>query len=343
MRILLVKTTSLGDVIHAFPALTDALKAFPDLTVDWVVERPFADVVTWHPAVQRAIPVSIRQWRKQAFSKETLSAFRQFLTQLRAQSYDYIIDAQGLIKSAVISRLAKGRRVGFDASCAREPLAAYLYQDKIKVDKTAHAVTRIRQLFAMALGYDASPDIDYGLSKIPVPKTFNTPTVLLLHGTTWPTKHWPEKYWRELAVLLTNQQVDVKCVWGNETEKRRAEMICQDLSRAQVMPKMSLNEVAAFIQGMSAAVAVDTGLGHLSEALQIPTVSLYGPSDPLRTGTVGGKEIHLMAQPHLPCQPCFKTTCAISDMKGDTDPPCLGQLTPEKVAATLAQYLKGNS
>lgn len=339
MRILLVKTTSLGDVIHAFPALTDALKAFPDLSVDWVVEKPFVDVVSWHPAVRQAIPVAIRQWRKNAFSKETLMAVRHLITQLRAQEYDYIIDAQGLIKSAIISRIAKGRRIGFDAQCAREPLAALLYQDKIAVDKTAHAVTRIRQLFAKALGYDAESAIDYGLAKIPPALSFNTPTVLLLHGTTWPTKHWPEIYWRQLAVLLTHHNIDVKCVWGNDNEKARAQMICKDLPRAQVMPKMTLNEVASLIQGMTAAVAVDTGLGHLSEALQIPTVSLYGPSHPARTGTVGGKEIHMMA--HLPCQPCYKTTCAISDMKGETDPPCLGELTPEKVYAKVEQYLKG--
>lgn len=339
MRILIVKTTSLGDVIHAFPALTDALKAFPDLSVDWVVEKPFADVVTWHPAVRRAIPVAIRQWRKKPFSNETLTAVRQLFQQLRAEKYDYIIDAQGLIKSAIISRIAKGRRIGFDAKCARESLAALLYQDKIAVDTTAHAVTRIRQLFANALGYDAEPAIDYGMSKIPAALTFSTPTVMLLHGTTWPTKHWPEMYWRRLAVLLTSQNIDVKCVWGNETERLRAEMICKDLPRAQVMPKMSLNQVASLMQGMHATVAVDTGLGHLAEALNIPTVSLYGPSNPILTGTIGGKEIHLTGE--IPCRPCMKTTCAISDMTGDTDPPCLGLITPEIVHACLNQYLKG--
>lgn len=339
MRILIVKTTSLGDIIHTFPALTDAQKAFPDLKVDWVVEKPFVGVLSWHPAVGRAIPVAIRQWRKNPFSKETLFAVRDLIKQLRAEKYDYIIDAQGLIKSAVIARFARGEHLGFDAECARESLAALLYQGKISVDKTAHAVTRIRQLFAKALGYDPAPAIDYGLSKIPAAQTFDNPTVLLLHGTTWRTKHWPDIYWKQLAFLLTQNNIDVKCVWGNDAEKKRAEFICQDLPRAQVMPKLSLDEVASLIQGVKAVVAVDTGLGHLSEALNIPTVSLYGPTDPGRTGTVGGHEIHLHG--NLPCRPCLKTTCAISDMSAPTDPPCMGQLTPEKVSETLDKYLKG--
>lgn len=340
MRILIVKTTSLGDLIHAFPALTDALRAIPDLEVDWVVEQPFTQVVSWHPAVRHAIPVSIRQWRKNPFKSETVQAFKTFYKQLKSEEYDYIIDAQGLIKSAVIARLARStKRVGFDAECARESLASALYSHKISVDKHAHAVTRIRQLFAKALGYSLEGDIDYGMTKIPASKKLEEPTVLLLHGTTWPTKHWPESYWRELAVILTQKNISVKCVWGNETEKQRAEFICKDLPGAQVMPKMSLNEVASFMQGMHATVGVDTGLGHLSEALNIPTVSLYGPTDPARTGTVGGEEIHLMGD--LPCRPCLKTSCAISDMKGKTDPPCMGQLTPERVYAAVAATLKG--
>jgi heptosyltransferase-1 len=341
MRILIVKTTSLGDIIHTFPALTDALKAFPDLTVDWVVEKPFMNVVSWHPAVRRAIPVSVRQWRKKPFCRETLTAIWELIKSLRAEKYDYIIDAQGLIKSAVIARFAQGERLGFDKNCARESLASYLYQGKISVDKTAHAVVRIRQLFAMGLGYAPEQAIDYGMTKIPAGQRLDNPTVLLLHGTTWRTKHWPDIYWKQLATLLTEKNIDVKCVWGNEAEKKRAEFICEGLSRAQVMPKLTLDEVASFIQGMHAVVAVDTGLGHLSEALHIPTVSLYGPTDPARTGTVGGHEIYMVG--NLPCQPCLKTTCAISDMTSPTDPPCMGQLTPEKVRDTLEQYIKGST
>jgi heptosyltransferase-1 len=341
MRILIVKTTSLGDIIHTFPALTDALKAFPDLTVDWVVEKPFMSVVSWHPAVRRAIPVSVRQWRKNPFSRETLKAVWELIKTLRAEQYDYIIDAQGLIKSAVIARFAQGERIGFDADCARESLASYLYQGKISVDKKAHAVSRIRQLFAMGLGYDPEQSIDYGMSKIPPAQHFSNPTVLLLHGTTWRTKHWPDIYWKQLAKLLNEKNIDVKCVWGNDAEKKRAEFICEGLLHAQVMPKLSLDEVASLIQGVKAAVAVDTGLGHLSEALQIPTISLYGPTDPARTGTVGGREIHLYG--NLPCRPCLKTTCSISDMTAPTDPPCLGQITPETVRDILEQTIKGST
>jgi heptosyltransferase-1 len=337
MRILLVKTTSLGDVIHCFPALTDALKAYPNLSVDWVVEQPFAEVVTWHPAVRRAIPVSVRQWRKNIFSSQTMAAVTSAVKQIRAEHYDYVIDAQGLIKSGLITRLAQGRRAGFDHP--RESLAALFYQDKIAVDRAAHAVTRVRQLFARTLGYEYSSSIDYGLTKIPPKIENNTQSVLLLHGTTWPTKHWPDSYWRQLAERLTAQKIPIKCLWNNDAERARAETICKDLSGAQVMPKLNLNEVAALIQGMSAVVAVDTGLGHLSEALNVPTVSLYGPSDPKKTGTVGGQAIHFMAQ--LPCQPCLKATCAISGMKNELDPPCMKELTPQMVYDKLAHYLKG--
>lgn len=337
MRVLIVKTTSLGDVIHTLPALTDAKRAYPDIVFDWVVEKPFAEIPTWHPAVDKVIPVAIRQWRKRPLSPDTWKAYGAFKKAVKAHKYDWVIDAQGLIKSAWLAKAAKGKRAGFSKKCAREPLANVFYNQSIDVDPDAHAIQRVRELFAKTLGYELDPAINYNLSEVPKRYTFDKPTVLLLHGTTWPTKHWPEKYWRELAEKLNENNIDVKCVWGNPQEKQRAEYICDNLSNAEVMPKLTLSEIASLIQAMSAVVAVDTGLGHMSAALHKPTLSIYGPTNPKLTGTLGENQEHIHGD--IPCRPCMQERCLISDMKADDDPPCLGQIHPELIFKQLQQVL----
>ncbi len=339
MKVLIVKTTSLGDVIHTLPAVNDVYEHNSSIQFDWVVEQPFAEIPTWHPAVKNIIPVNIRKWRKNLTDPSTWKSVGDFIKNLRQSQYDYVIDAQGLIKSAMITRLALGKiKIGFDKSCAREPFSSLLYDKTIKVDKNAHAIQRVRQLFSTALNYKIDlNNVNYGLSHVPQRYHFEKPTVVLLHGTTWPTKHWPEIYWRQLAEILQQQGIHIKCLWGNETEKLRAEKICQGLSLAEVMPKLNLSEVASLLSAVNAVVAVDTGLGHLSAALATPTISLYGPSDPKRTGTLGQHQWHQKSS--LPCSPCLQEKCRISDMKSETDPPCLGELNPQQVWQQLQVLL----
>ena len=221
MRVLLVKTSSLGDVIHALPALTDAARAIPGITFDWVVEEGFAEIPTWHPAVGKVIPVAIRRWRKNIWQTLKSGEWSRFKQSLRAEKYDLVIDAQGLVKSAWLTRYVKAPVAGLDKDSAREPLASRFYQRRLAVARGQHAVERLRQLFAVALGYDLPKGLgDYGLDVerlVELPRT--KPFVLFLHGTTWDTKHWPEVYWRDLAQRMGHLGVEVRLPWGNPAEK----------------------------------------------------------------------------------------------------------------------------
>src|SRR3989338_8710444 len=154
MHVLLIKMSSMGDVIHTLPALTDALQAIPTIAIDWIIEPAFADIPTWHPAVKNIIPIPLRKWKKNIFSRETLSEVKNFYKKLREKKYDVIIDAQGLLKSAVVAKCARGKTHGHDKNSAREWIASYFYDKKYAIEKTQHAVTRTRALFAHTLQYD---------------------------------------------------------------------------------------------------------------------------------------------------------------------------------------------
>ena len=347
MRVLVIKTSSLGDVIHALPALTDAARAIPGITFDWVVEEGFAEIPTWHPAVGKVIPVAIRRWRKDIWQTIKSGEWRRFKQSLRAEKYDLVIDAQGLVKSAWLTRYVNAPVAGLDKNSAREPLASRFYQRRLAVARGQHAVERLRQLFAVALGYDLPKGLgDYGLDVerlIELPR--NKPYVLFLHGTTWDTKHWPELYWRDLALRMADKGVEVRLPWGNPAEKARAERIANGLSNAVVLPKLNLAGVARVLASASACVAVDTGLGHLAAALDVPTISLFGPTNPGLTGAYGKVQIHLASD--FPCAPCLQKKCTYQptaqdqqrfDLKNEW-PLCFTRLNPERVASRLSTLL----
>ncbi|NIB42850.1 lipopolysaccharide heptosyltransferase I [Pseudomaricurvus alkylphenolicus] len=328
MRVLIVKTTSMGDVIHTLPALTDAKRALPQVQFDWVVEDSFAEVPSWHPAVDMVIPVAIRRWRKHILATLRSNEWKQFRTLLRKHHYDLVIDAQGLIKSAWVTWLTKAPAAGYDRESARESLASWAYQHRYNVPRECHAVERIRQLFAKALDYELPAGKgSYGLDR----KRFcggtpEAPNVVFLHGTTWHDKHYPEVYWRQLALELTQRNIRVRLPWGNETEKNRAHRIVDGIEGAEVLPKLNLNGVAAVLGQASAVVAVDTGLGHLSAAMDVPTVSLYGPTSPALVGAYGANQIHLCASD---CEPVL----------AEADPAVFSALTPQVVLGALQPLL----
>ncbi|MFN6883374.1 lipopolysaccharide heptosyltransferase I, partial [Proteus mirabilis] len=166
-RILIVKTSSMGDVLHTLPALTDARAAYPEICFDWVVEEGFAQIPSWHPAVDTVIPVAIRRWRKNWFSAPIRAERAQFRHAIQAHHYDAVIDAQGLLKSAfLVTRYAKGTKHGYSRQSAREPLASFFYDIRHNVSKKMHAVERIRQLFALSLNYPLpTTQGDYGIAQ----------------------------------------------------------------------------------------------------------------------------------------------------------------------------------
>ncbi len=348
MRVLLIKTSSLGDVIHTLPALTDAMGALPGLQFDWVVEEGFAEIPTWHPAVANVIPVAIRRWRKNLWQTLKNGEWRQFKQRLRDTRYDLVIDAQGLLKSAWLTRYVKAPIAGLDKNSAREPMAARFYDRPFAVARGQHAVERLRQLFGQALGYQVPAGLgDYGLDRSRLlTATNDAPFVLFLHGTTWDTKHWPELYWRQLAERMIGQGLEVRLPWGNPAEKARAERIADGLDNAVVLPKLNLAGVARVLASAQGCVAVDTGLGHLAAALDVPTLSLFGPTNPGLTGAYGRSQVHLAAE-YPACAPCLQKKCTYrptpeDQRQVDTErewPMCFTRLNPERVANQLGALL----
>lgn len=296
MKVLIVKTSSMGDVIHTLPALTDAQKAIPDIQFDWVVEEAFAEIPRWHSAVNKVIPVAIRRWRKQLFKRQTWQEWQAYVKQLRAEEYDAVIDAQGLIKSAVlVTKQARGVKYGYDKESARESLSSLFYDKTFNIPYQQHAVLRIRQLFAQALGYDLPSEIgDYGIANHFANNPENLPAYMVaIHSTTRADKHWKEEYWVELIRSITMQGLSVHLPWGNAEEKARAERLAKISADAVVLPKLSLSELAQEIANAKAVVSVDTGLSHLTAALDKPNVILYGATDPKLIGAYGKNQHYL--------------------------------------------------
>lgn len=293
MRVLIVKTSSFGDLIHTLPAVTDAVKAMPGITFDWVAEEAFVEVPGWHPAVADTIPIALRRWRKnwrRAVASGELSAF---FGRLRAHEYDFVIDAQGLlIKSALIARLAKGSCHGLSWGAAREPAASLLYSHRHAIARSQHAIERIRQLFAEVLGYSYDPlRLDYGIGSAHLPSPLDDAGYwVFLHGTTWPTKRLADEQWIALGNIAAAQGHSIYLPWGNAAEKRTAEIIATHCSNARVLPRLSLTELAGILTQARGVIGVDTGLAHLGAALDIPGVTLYSVTFPALTGARGKRQ-----------------------------------------------------
>jgi heptosyltransferase-1 len=338
VKVLIIKTSSLGDVLHTLPAVTDAARLLPGVRFDWVVEEAFAEVPAWHAAVDEVIPVALRRWKHRPLQVLRRGEPQAAVRQLRKRSYDRIIDAQGLVKSAVIARFARGPRYGLDGASAREPLAARAYNRTFPVLRQQHAVARVRQLFALALEYETpAGQPDYGIRER-FADDQRQPCLVFLHGTTWSTKHWPDEYWVELASMAVAAGLQVKLPWGNAAEKQRAEKIAAVDKSVEVLPRMQLGELAEVIATARGVVGVDTGLVHLAAALGTPCVTLYGATDPGLIGTVGAAQSHLQA--NFPCAPCQERKCHYQGA-AEVFPACYGDLPPTRVWQTLDAALAG--
>jgi heptosyltransferase I len=337
-NILIIKTSSLGDVIHTLPALTDAHARHPHLHFDWVVEEHFREIPAWHPAVNRVITVALRRWRHHPYRAWRSGEWRDFTRQLRQQKYDYIIDAQGLLKSACLSRWATGIRCGLDQQSAREPLASWQYHRRYFIDKQQHAVERVRQLFAKVLDYSLqSLPLDYGISPSFPNASVQAKRLIFLHGTTWHTKQLPEPMWLVLAEHALAAGFDIRVAWGNTAEWARARRIAAISPRISLIDKGNLYSFATELLHARAVIGVDTGLAHLAAALAIPSITIYGATAPQRTGTYQRGQTHILAT--FPCSPCFRKRCVYPE---DTDifPRCYRSLSVEALWSQVELLLQ---
>lgn len=333
---LLIKLSSMGDVIHVLPALTDAVRNIPGLQFDWVVDEGFAEIPTWHPAVRYVIKSAHRRWRRDFFNSLKRGELIQFWKTLRVHKYDIIIDAQSNLKSGLVSFFAKGLRCGFDKKSVREYPAHWFYNKTFYHRKQDHAIHRLRSLFAQVLEYplpDSAPDFDLAHFAFKKPE-FALPEKYLffIPNASWDSKLWPEMYWADLLKTAVAHGYHVFLPAGNPKESERTARLAQTSDKITNLPRLSLSETAYLIQHAQACVSVDTGLSHLSAALNTPTITLYGATDPKLIGTVGSKSVNLEAK--FECAPCYNKQCTYKDQTQPA-PFCFRDIPPERVWACL--------
>jgi len=340
-NVLLVKLSSLGDVVHSFPALSEAQNH--GFRFDWVVEEAFAGLAAQHPAVDRVIPFALRRWRREGL--RGLRALWQFRRELAGMRYSRVLDAQGLIKSALVTRsTGAAERFGLASASAREPASARFYTRGFDVSWEMHAIDRLRALFAQTLGY--SVDLE---SSAPSVSAFETQAeagqpspVVLIHGTTWPSKEYPEAGWRALVAALLQEGHRVQLLSGSSAEHTRAVRLCGHQTGASAPAPGSLLTACQRISAAGAVIGVDSGLTHLAAVLGRPTVGLYGATDARRTGVRGSNAIDLAS--NFNCSPCLRRECSYSGplelLAGEqAQPPCFARLDTHTIIATLGKVM----
>ncbi|MDP3191335.1 lipopolysaccharide heptosyltransferase I [Rhodoferax sp.] len=316
MKILIVKLSSLGDVVHAMPAVQDILGALPDAHIDWVVERGFAPLAQRCQGVRRVIASDLRRWRKAPFSTDTRSAWRAFKSELQLEAYDAVIDLQGLTKSALVSWLARlspgGQRYGLanqtEGSSFEAP-ARWVAHQAITLPAHSHAVTRSRELCAQSLHYRVPDELSFGLvaqqAQVSHASTemASAPglrgVVALVHGTSRADKQWPLAHWRALAQRLNATGLGVVLPHGSPAELQTANDIAQGLAHAQVWPPLKLDALTDALDTCSGVIGVDSGLSHIAVALDLPHVQIYNFDTAWRTGPLAEspRQCSVFAQP----------------------------------------------
>jgi len=334
MKVLIVRLSSMGDVVQTLPAIEDAARAIPGISFDWVVEEEFADIPHWHPRVDRVISASLRRWKKEAASALRGNEMGRLLKTIRAEKYDAVVDLQGEMKSAMLTRLARGRRIGYDSRSVHEWGAQAAYRRRIRVAKGQHSITRMRNLMAMSLGYEppATP-VEYGVDRsllplvpIDLPERF----LVFVHSTSWSSKNWHESSWRKLAELAFSSGFDVVLPWGSQAERERSHRIAG--SQGIVLPTLSIAQKAAIITRAAAVVGLDTGLSHIAAAFGVPGVSLYGATDPLLVGATGLNQVNIASD--FECRFCHEKKCFYPT---EPKPVCFTLIEPHEVWSRVSR------
>lgn len=291
-RVLLVKTSSLGDVIHNLPVVSDIHRQFPQAKIDWLVEENYSFLPRMHPQVDEVIPVALRRWRKKLLSPKTWRELGALRKRLKSVKYDAVIDTQGLVKSALLTKWVNGPTYGQDQQSAREPMAAWFYTHAFPISRKLHAVERNRLLASLALGYPVPADAaDYGARLEDLQRPDFIPDgeyVFVLHGTARASKRWPEDHWRQLLALLAEQGLHAVAAWGSAGEKETSTVLASGNGAVIVPPtRLDVMESAQVILHAKVVIGVDTGFSHLAAALGIPVIGIYTDTDPALSGVHG--------------------------------------------------------
>ena len=286
VRILIVKTSSMGDVVHALPLAADLSMRLPEAEVDWLVEESFAAIPAMSRHVRRVHRVALRRWRKSPLQAATWREIADVKRALRVERYDWVLDAQGLLKSAWMARWARAPVAGLSSEAARERIAAAFYQRRIPVPRALHAVERCRRIGAGVFGYalDEQPRFDLTVAAA---SDAPAPTAVLLANASRASKLWPEERWIGVERWLAERGLRSVLFWGTPEEEARVRRLAASMQRATVAPRSSLEAIAATLAQSPVVIGLDTGLSHLAAALGRPTVAIYCDYDPALVGVVG--------------------------------------------------------
>jgi len=296
-EILFIKTSSMGDVLHHLPAVTDARRRFPNARFSWVVDELYAPIASLHPAIDEVVPIAVRRWRKRLLELPTWNEVRDATSKLRSRHYDAVIDTQGLVRTALMTKLIHGASHGYDADSIREPFASRFYDNSYTVSRDLHAIARNRALTGLALGYEPEGAPDYSLNGRVANRDARTPYAILLHATSRTDKEWPEDRWIEIGKRLAAGGVEILLPWGNDAEHERSKRLAAEIPNAQIPAFTPIAEIGGMIAGAQLVVGVDTGLLHLAAALGIPIVGIYAAARSQMTTPQGPGAIEIVAGP----------------------------------------------
>jgi len=292
LKILIVRVSSLGDVVHNMPMVADILRRHPDAAIDWVVEEAYVDLVRLNPGVRRIIPLGLRRWRKNLFSSGTRTEMRAFRDALRADAYDVVFDTQGLFKTGLVMRMARladgGRRIGLangTEDSGYEGISRIFHTTSVPVGLRMHAVERARLVAAAALGYRIETPADFRLDAPALSPAWlpAEPYAVLFHGTARAAKQWPAEYWIRIARFVAARGLRILLPWGSAKEYGAACDLAEHMPNATVLPKLQMMEAVLLAQRSALAIGVDTGLTHIAAAYNRPTIELYCDSPRWKT------------------------------------------------------------
>jgi heptosyltransferase-1 len=292
LNILIVRVSSLGDVVHNMPMVADIHRRYPDASIDWVVEEAYTDLVRLNAGVRRVIPVALRRWRKSFLSAQTRAEIKAFRETLKREAYDVVFDTQGLFKTGLLMRMAHlahgGKRVGMANSTegsGYEGISRVFHTVSVPIERRLHAVMRARVVAAKALGYQPEGPAVFGMqAPALMPAWLPTePYAVFFHGTARASKQWPAENWIRLAESMSPQGMPILLPWGSDAERQAAEHLASRMHNAHVLPKLPLMEAVVLAQRARLAVGVDTGLTHIAAAFERSTVELYCDSPRWKT------------------------------------------------------------
>ena len=340
MRILVIKLSSMGDVCHVLPAITDAKRIYPELIVDFIVEPEYEYICKLHPAVDNVITCNLRGYKGKPLEMFKDKYLAKLWHSIREKKYAHVIDAQGLLKSALLSLIARGKVSGFTRRAVKEKVASLFYRKSYDSNEE-HAIYRLRDLFAGALDYTSMLDtlkFDYGIfpNNIPKLKT-DKGYVVFVHGTSWHSKEWSNKYWFELSKILLEHNISIKLFYRGYEQQVLARKISQVSPFIENCGEVDVESAVKVLNGSIAVIGVDTGFSHLGAALNKPVIALYGPTSMLKTGLKGQNVVNL--QTKFNCSPCLKKVCPYSKIENASSP-CFNELYPEKIFSKLQEFIE---